>query len=233
MPRNRTADTERARLPSRRRTGLHTVSVPCAQGLCSRSPSSAQVTVGRSAAHPGCRGIQPRPIKDADDVEAWTDFLFNSRVCLSHANHQGILPGVPGEHPYSWLVKGADFVRYDDFPLWVTLPDGTRGAVAPVDRRGFGDGQVRLAFVPEGSAAASTIADAQDRGLVAVLPANSDVWPCRHSPGRATVSPVEGAVGPVEGERAGGPSRAGPACCQAVPAWQRTVADDTAPGDLP
>lgn len=70
-------------------------------------------------------------------------------------------------------MKGADVVRYDDFPLWVTLPDGTRGAVAPVDRRGSGDGQVRLAFVPEGSAAASTIAEAQDRRLMAVLPANS------------------------------------------------------------
>lgn len=115
------------------------------------------------------------PIKDADGVEAWTDCLFNACVPLSRGNHQGILPSVPGEHHYPWPVKAADFVRYDDFQLWVTLPDGTHGAVTPVDRRGSGDGHVRLAFVPEGSAAASTIAEAQDRGLMAVLPANSDV----------------------------------------------------------
>lgn len=115
------------------------------------------------------------PIKDADGVEAWTDSLFNACVPLSRGNHQGILPKVPGEHHYPWPVKGADFVRYDDFQLWVTLPDGTHGAVAPVDRRGSGDGHVRLAFAPEGSDAAATLAEAQDRGLMAVLPANSPV----------------------------------------------------------
>ncbi|MER6267591.1 DUF6424 family protein [Streptomyces sp900105755] len=115
------------------------------------------------------------PIKDADGVEAWTDSLFNACVPLSHGNHQGILPKVPGEHHYPWPVKGADFVRYDDFQLWVTLPDGTHGAVAPVDRRGSGDGAVRLAFVPEGSEAAASISEAQERGLMAVLPASSDV----------------------------------------------------------
>ncbi|WP_443055903.1 DUF6424 family protein [Streptomyces sp. IBSBF 3136] len=132
------------------------------------------------------------PIEDADGVEAWTDSLFNSCVPLSHGNHQGILPSVPGEHHYPWPVKGADFVRYDDFQLWVTLPDGTHGAVAPVDRRGSGDGHVRLTFVPEGSAAAPTVAEAQDRGLMAVLPANSDValqaFAQQVAPGRRTAS---------------------------------------------
>ncbi|UXY31564.1 DUF6424 family protein [Streptomyces sp. HUAS TT20] len=113
------------------------------------------------------------PVRDADGVEAWTDSLFNACVPMSRGNHQGILPKVPGEHHYPWPVKGADFVRYDDFQLWVTLPDGTHGAVAPVDRRGSGDGHVRLAFVPEGSEAAPALARAQDLGLMAVLPPNS------------------------------------------------------------
>ncbi|MGW7528507.1 DUF6424 family protein [Streptomyces sp. NPDC054783] len=132
------------------------------------------------------------PIKDADGVEAWTDSLFNSCVPLSHGNHQGILPEVPGEHHYPWPVKGADFVRYDDFKLWVTLPDGTHGAVAPVDRRGSGDGKVRLTFVPEGSEAAPSIAAAQDHGLMAVLPADSDVamqaFERQITPGRHTAA---------------------------------------------
>ncbi|WP_398947954.1 DUF6424 family protein [Streptomyces sp. BK340] len=146
------------------------------------------------------------PIKDADGVEAWTDGLFNSCVPLSRGNHQGILPKVPGEHHYPWPVKGADFVRFDDFQLWVTLPDGTHGAVTPVDRRGSGDGHVRLAFVPEGSEASATIAEAQNRGLMAVLPANSDVamqaFARQISPDRHTASgPLSAAAA-----RHGGPN---------------------------
>ncbi|MFF5533013.1 DUF6424 family protein [Streptomyces cinerochromogenes] len=113
------------------------------------------------------------PITDADGVEAWTDSLFNACVPMSRGNHQGILPKVPGEHHYPWPVKGADFFRYDDFQLWVTLPDGTHGAVVPVDRRGSGDGHVRLVHAPEGSEAADTLAEAQEHGLMAVLPPNS------------------------------------------------------------
>ncbi|MYS92934.1 MULTISPECIES: DUF6424 family protein [Streptomyces] len=113
------------------------------------------------------------PITDADGVSAWTDSLFNACVPLSPGHHQGILPKVPGEHHYPWPVKGADFVRFDDFQLWVTLPDGTHGAVTPVDRRGSGDGHVRLVHVPEGSAAAETLAEAQRHGVMAVLPPNS------------------------------------------------------------
>lgn len=132
-------------------------------------PALAELGYGRA------EELLRTPVEDADGVEAWTDSLFNACVPLSRGNHQGVLPDVPGEHHYPWPVKSADFVRYDDFQLWVTLPDGTHGAVSPVDRRGSGDGHVRLAFVPEGSAAAATVAEAQDRGLMAVLPANSDV----------------------------------------------------------
>ncbi|MCT9081830.1 DUF6424 family protein [Streptomyces fulvoviolaceus] len=112
-------------------------------------------------------------IRNADDVEAWTDSLFNACVPLSAGNHQGILPKVPGEHHYPWPIKGADFFRFEDFQLWVTLPDGSHGAVAPVDRRGSGDGHIRLLHVPEGSAAADTVAEAQDLQMMAVLPPNS------------------------------------------------------------
>ena len=141
------------------------------------------------------------PIVDADGVEAWTDSLFNACVPMSRGNHQGVLPGVPGEHHYPWPVKSADFIRYDDFQLWVTLPDGTHGAVTPVDRRGSGDGHVRLAFVPEGSDAAETIAEAQERGLMAVLPATSSVarqaFAQQIAPDRRTASgPLSSAAGP-------------------------------------
>ncbi|MFD7873716.1 DUF6424 family protein [Streptomyces sp. NPDC059766] len=136
------------------------------------------------------------PITDADGVEAWTDSLFNACVPMTHDNHQGILPKVPGEHHYPWPVKGADFVRYDDFQLWVTLPDGTHGAVAPVDRRGSGDGHVRLMHVPEGSRAADALAEAQDLGLMAVLPPNSS----------AALQAFAGQIGPGRRTAAGPPA---------------------------
>ncbi|MGW7378364.1 DUF6424 family protein [Streptomyces sp. NPDC054794] len=149
-----------------------------------------------------------KPIEDADGVEAWTDSLFNACVPMSRGNHQGILPDVPGEHHYPWPVKGADFVRFDDFQLWVTLPDGTHGAVAPVDRRGSGDGHVRLTFVPEGSAAAQTLARAQDLGLMAVLPPNSSA--ARQAFSRQIAPGSRTASGPlVEHRRRRGTQRRG------------------------
>ncbi|MFI0805780.1 DUF6424 family protein [Streptomyces echinatus] len=140
------------------------------------------------------------PIEDADGVEAWTDSLFNACVPMSRGNHQGILPKVPGEHHYPWPVKGADFVRYDDFQLWVTLPDGTHGAVTPVDRRGSGDGHVRLVLAPEGSQAAGTLAKAQEHGLMAVLPPNSSAalqaFAGQIEPGQRTASGPLPTAGP-------------------------------------
>jgi len=108
-------------------------------------------------------------IATADDVAAWTDSLFNACVPLSRAHHQGILPGVPGEHHYPWPVKGADYIRYDDFPLWITLPDGTHAAVTPVDVRGSGDGHLRLVYARHGTKAGDALAAAQTKGQMAVI----------------------------------------------------------------
>ncbi|MFE0517072.1 DUF6424 family protein [Streptomyces sp. NPDC058964] len=78
-----------------------------------------------------------------------------------------------------------------------------------MDRRGSGDGHVRLAFVPEGSAAAGALAEAQDRGLMAVLPPNSSAalqaFSAQIAPGSRT------AAGPAAGHgaRRGGTRRRG------------------------
>lgn len=115
------------------------------------------------------------PITDADGVAAWTDSLFNACVPLGRGHHQGILPSVPGEHHYPWPVKGADFIKYDDFELWVTLPDGTHAAVTPLGRRDSGDGRIRLVYARHGSRAADAISAAQDRRKMAILPPDSDL----------------------------------------------------------
>ncbi|MDH6222404.1 DUF6424 family protein [Streptomyces pseudovenezuelae] len=115
------------------------------------------------------------PITDAPGVAAWTDSLFNACVPLSKNNHQGILPKAAGEHHYPWPIKGAEFIKVDDFQLWVTLPDGTHAGVVPMKRRGSGDGRVRIVHARHGTPAGDALAEAQGKGEMAVLPADSDI----------------------------------------------------------
>lgn len=111
------------------------------------------------------------PIVDAAGVQRWTDGLFNSCVPLTHADHQGILPGAAGEHHYPWPIKAADFVRRDDFVLWVTLPGGhSHAAVLPVAPRGSGEGAVRLAYARHGTQAAEALTRAAAEDLSVILP---------------------------------------------------------------
>lgn len=119
------------------------------------------------------RKLLETPITDAEGVAAWTDSLFNACVPLTRGNHQGILPSAAGEHHYPWPIKGADYIRYDDFNLWVTLPDGTHAGVAPVAPRGSGDGRVRIVHARHGTLAGDVLAKAQRRRVMAVLPADS------------------------------------------------------------
>jgi hypothetical protein len=115
------------------------------------------------------------PITEADGVEAWTDSLFNACVPLNKGDHSGILPKAAGEHHYPWPLKGADYFRYDDFQLWVTLPDGTNAGVTPVGRRGSGDGQVRIVHARHGTPAGDVVAEAQRRRMMAVVPPDSPI----------------------------------------------------------
>ncbi|RJQ81621.1 DUF6424 family protein [Amycolatopsis panacis] len=114
--------------------------------------------------------ILSTPIKTADDVARYTDSLFNSCVPLSRTDHQGILPAAAGEHHYPLPVKAGDFIRYDDFPLWVTLDDGTHVAVTPVSPRGQGDGRVRMVFARHGTSAGDAVALAQEEHKAVILP---------------------------------------------------------------
>jgi hypothetical protein len=114
--------------------------------------------------------ILSTPITDAHLVERYTDSLFNSCVPLTREDHQGILPKAAGEHHYPWPAKAGDFIRYDDFELWVTLPDGTHGAVTPLSPRGSGDGRVRLIYARHGTPEGDAVARAQRQHKAVVLP---------------------------------------------------------------
>ncbi|WP_432190787.1 DUF6424 family protein [Streptomyces sp. bgisy027] len=121
------------------------------------------------------RKLLDTPIEDADGVEAWTDSLFNSCVPLTTPDHSGVLPKAAGEHHYPWPIKAADYFRYDDFQLWVTLPDGTNAGVTPVGRRGSGDGHLRIVHARHGSEAGDAVAEAQRRHMMAVVPPDSPI----------------------------------------------------------
>ncbi len=114
------------------------------------------------------KAILEDTISDADGVGRYTDSLFNSCVPLSPGDHEGTLPKAAGEHYYPIPIKAGDFVRYDDFVLWVTLDDGTHAAVAPVARRGSHDGRVELLYARHGTNAgeALTAAIKADKSVI-------------------------------------------------------------------
>jgi hypothetical protein len=114
--------------------------------------------------------ILSTPITDAQTVARYTDSLFNSCVPLNRADHQGVLPIAAGEHHYPLPTKAGDFIRYDDFQLWVTLPDGTHGAVTPLKPRGSGDGRVRLVYARHGTPEGDAVVEAQREHKAVILP---------------------------------------------------------------
>jgi hypothetical protein len=118
----------------------------------------------------GAAEILTEEITDADGIARYADALFNSCVPLTRQDHQGVLPAAAGEHHYPWPVKSADFFRRDDFQLWVTLADGTHGAVTPLAPRGSGDGRVRLVYARHGTPEGDAVATAQRRNKAVILP---------------------------------------------------------------
>ena len=119
--------------------------------------------------------ILSTPVTDAQTVKGYTDSLFNSCVPLSRSDHQGILPKAAGEHHYPLPAKAGDFIRYDDFRLWVDLPDGTHGAVTPVSPRGSGDGRVRLIYARHGTPEGDAVAQAQAERKAVILPPDNEL----------------------------------------------------------
>jgi hypothetical protein len=84
------------------------------------------------------------PIKTADDVAIWTDSICNASLPLPTNYHVGVLPKHAGIHHYPSPVAEIALFKFDDFNLWVVDNDKTRYAVVPVDKRGSGDGRVRI-----------------------------------------------------------------------------------------
>ncbi len=102
----------------------------------------------------GIRELLDTPITDADGVARWTDSICNASVPLPADAHIGVLPTAGGVHHYPGPVTEIAFVKYDDFDLWVNDENGQPTAVTPVDRRGSGNGAVKVIYATPGTALA-------------------------------------------------------------------------------
>ena len=99
----------------------------------------------------GIRELLDTPITDAAGVAAWCDSICNASVPLPPSAHTGVLPKNGGVHHYPAPVVEIEFIKRDDFQLWVTDEEGNPAAVAPVDHPGSGDSRVHVLWATPGS----------------------------------------------------------------------------------
>ncbi|MFD8755787.1 DUF6424 family protein [Kitasatospora sp. NPDC059577] len=109
------------------------------------------------------------PITDAAGVQRWTDSICNASVPLPHAVHSAALPQGGGVHHYPSPVTEIVFFKRDDFRLWVVDAGGQAVAVAPVAKRGSGDGRVQVLFAAQESALHPELERARDSGDALLL----------------------------------------------------------------
>ena len=109
----------------------------------------------------GLQKILDEPITDPAGVARWVDSVFNANVPLDAPHHTGFITStksrdknaepVGGVHHYPTPVTDIQFVKFDDFKMWVTDPQGNVTAVTPAAARGSKDGRLRVAYATPGS----------------------------------------------------------------------------------
>ncbi|MFJ9454252.1 DUF6424 family protein [Kitasatospora sp. NPDC101447] len=120
----------------------------------------------------GIRELLDTPITDAAGVQRWTDSICNASVPLPHEVHSAALPQGGGVHHYPSPVTEIVFFKRDDFELWVVDAVGQAVAVAPVAKRGSGDGRVQVLFAAQESALHPELERARANGDVLLLGAD-------------------------------------------------------------
>src|SRR5579884_2417320 len=130
--------------------------------------------------------ILDEPITDANGVARWVDSVFNANVPLVAAHHTGFITStksrdlkdepVGGVHHYPTPITDIQFVKYDDFKMWVTDPnDKSVLAVTPASPRGKGDGRLRVAFATPGSEVHEKLRRARNANTNLLVRADSPV----------------------------------------------------------
>ena len=113
-----------------------------AQRLCAGFPNT--IAGYQEIGYTDAATLLSTPIATADDVERWTDGLFNACVPLPASLHTGVLMAGSGYHHYPKPIIDITTFKHDDFTLFVADTNGAEVAVAPVARRGSGDGHVSV-----------------------------------------------------------------------------------------
>jgi uncharacterized protein DUF6424 len=108
-------------------------------------------------------------IKTADDLEQWTDSIFNASVPLPRTRHTGVSPEGHGVHHYPTPVWDIELFKHADFTLWVTDNEGQPAAVVPVHPRGAPPsvpdyGKVAVTYATPGTALHQRLVKAWSRG---------------------------------------------------------------------
>ncbi|MGH7723038.1 MAG: DUF6424 family protein [Candidatus Dormibacteria bacterium] len=119
------------------------------------------------------------PITDATGVALWVDGIFNASLPVPAGFHTGVLsPGKQqaGLHHYPKPVVDIQFLKRDDFTLWVTDPaTKSQVAVVPVAPKGSGDGRVQVIHALAGTPLHKHLLDAHAAGQAVVLDASHDL----------------------------------------------------------
>lgn len=87
---------------------------------------------GQDLGYNAAEELLSAPIVDADGIAAWTDSIFNSSFPLPRLAHQGTLPSGAGYHHYPKPIVDIEFIKHDDFELFVTDEEGFPTAVLPM-----------------------------------------------------------------------------------------------------
>jgi Family of unknown function (DUF6424) len=119
------------------------------------------------------RSATPRllstPITDADGIASWTDGLFNACVPLPASLHTGVLMAGSGYHHYPKPIIDITTFKHDDFTLFVPDTNGAEVAVAPVGRRGSGNGHVAVLWADPNAPISTAVNEAASDGRQLVL----------------------------------------------------------------
>lgn len=111
-------------------------------------------------------------IKTPMQVSRWVDSIFNASVPLAQPRHTGVVKpggkgGTPelegGVHHYPTPITDIQLFKHDDFQLWVLDDEKQPAAVVPVDHRGSGNSDLRVAYATPGTKLHKKLVEAQSR----------------------------------------------------------------------
>lgn len=117
--------------------------------------------------------VLSQPIKTPDQVSRWCDSIFNASVALAQPRHTGVVKptskgGTPqlegGVHHYPTPITDIQLFKRDDFQLWVLDDQKQPAAVVPVDHRGSGESDLRVAYATPGTDLQKKLVAAQKKG---------------------------------------------------------------------